>query len=166
MTFVNKTLEEMLGSNHELVYSLNVTPTINGEILEARSNYWGFITKEQEDELFSLINAKIRTALYEDAEDTLMEIIDNAFNRGNMAFDKPITINLYETNDKIAVQIKDSGSGFDYKTKIAQLNAGEVYFQGHGCGLRRMKNSEWEISYEGNGNTVNVLIPKERKNDN
>lgn len=66
----------------------------------------------------------------------------------------PITIKTFIGTSGIIVRIRDSGRGFDYRTEIKRCRGENPHYGS----VHIMESSVSEVSYEGNGSIVNILI--------
>lgn len=84
--------------------------------------------------------------------------IENAYFRGNKSENYlSITLKLFEGRKGIVYRIRDSGEGFDFDSVQAKFQEGEKYYQNIGVGFRNYNYHDIEASFEGNGNTVNIM---------
>ena len=90
----------------------------------------------------------------------LWELYINAQHRGNKSNpDLPIITKVFEGSRGTVMRIEDCGEGFDYKDFIVKMRLGVRFFEGEGKGLRYSDRSKDLVSYEGDGNIVNVMSP-------
>jgi hypothetical protein len=90
----------------------------------------------------------------------LWELYINAQHKGNKSNPNlPIVTKLFEGSKGTVIRIEDSGEGFPYKDFISAMRSGNPIFEGEGKGLRYNERSKDLVSYEGDGNIVNVMSP-------
>jgi len=74
--------------------------------------------------------------------------------------DLPISIKIFSGEEGYIVRVRDSGKGFSYQECIQKKRNGEHYGKTFGTGLRVMDEPGIEISYEGTGSVINIMILK------
>jgi len=154
MTFVDKTLDEMLkeiGFNEFGTYDI-IIPEENGRVVAGTEVD---LTYKQHKILEDIAKQMDNHYAYY----VIGELILNGLCRGNKKQSYlPISIKIFEGDKGIVIRIRDSGEGFNFKEKIRQMKNGETYYQYTGGGLRLSDKVSDEVSYEGNGSIVNVCI--------
>jgi len=154
MTFVDKTLDEMLkeiGFNEFGTYDI-IIPEKNG-----RTNLLNPDTSEEFDENMSRL-IKEKTGNH-NAHYIVDETILNALWWGNKKqIDMPISVKTFFGDKGIVFRIRDSGKGFDFKETIRKLGNREKYYNNYGGGFIIQQSSPYDISYEGDGSIVNICI--------
>lgn len=92
------------------------------------------------------------------------EALFNALLWGNRADPTlPVHVQVFEGRDGRILRVTDAGDGFDYRTKIRQLLAGEQYWQNHGNGLRNLHQNPFiHVGYNtvGNATSIQVWFPE------
>ena len=159
MVLVNKSLDSMLDKIKctELTSFdfFNLDEILPGEFsgnpliyLFGSSGYWVELMKELGPNFYQNLNGPIGHAL------------ENAFLRGNEKKRYlPVSLKVFSGRRGKVVRIRDSGQGFDFNRKINLMRAGnQNYFNGKGRGLRTMDKPGALVSYEGNGNTINIML--------
>lgn len=159
MTLVNKTFEQMqeeIGFKKFSRYD-NICPEKNPELFY-RSSF------EDNSNIFLPKSGYIRELLgpsrFSDYHEQLIhEILLNAHQRAhNCNGSMNISIKVAEGSRGYILRFRDSGNGFDFKDKIKKMGLGEKYYEGEGCGLLNLTESDIEASYEGDGSILNVMI--------
>jgi hypothetical protein len=93
---------------------------------------------------------------------SLVFAIENAYMRGNNCSDNlrkinnghlPIGIKSFYGKEGMVIRIRDSGKGFNFVNEIEKCN-----FRGEIHGMAMMDACLSEVSYEGNGSVVNIMI--------
>ncbi|MBS3166184.1 hypothetical protein J4444_03615 [Candidatus Woesearchaeota archaeon] len=166
MTIVTKTLDQMLDEikacecsyfdfwlpierldRHRIRYEL-------GGYLDILSSYVDQILKNISPETGVSPDNLLATVL--------VQAFENSLTRGNLRnLYLPISLKIFEGPEGVVFRIRDSGAGFDYNAILEQRRRGDgSYIQGSGMGLEVMNYKQYEVAFEGNGNTVNIMATR------
>jgi len=91
---------------------------------------------------------------------TLLSAIDNAALHGNKRKKgTAVSVTIFGKNDSYLFRIEDQGPGFKFRERIDQFNEGdENYYTNGGCGFIAFDLYDHTVSYEGEGNIINIHI--------
>lgn len=163
MVFVKKSLDSML---EEIEFSCfkRFDYIIPDEKLS-----WFICTKKYLDiQNLDYVKSLMEDLLGEDEKysrkdrDAICAAIENALTRGNnKQIYLPISIKIFSGKSGGILRLRDCGPGFNFKRKINQMKSRICrYFKGYGHGLKSLDKSNYEVSYEGNGNIINMMFKK------
>ncbi|MCX8147353.1 MAG: hypothetical protein N3D84_02710 [Candidatus Woesearchaeota archaeon] len=173
MTITTKDLEKMLNEikfNGEMYYELIMPLAANGLNVKGniisnnnhkRSN--AFVVLQTIKKLREIINKYYSLEFFNnsskifDSRCPLSTSIENAYNRGNLKQSYPLSVKLFFGDNGFILRVRDSGNGFDFNETQRKYERKERYFCGGGAGFRSYNNSLAEVSFEGNGNIINIM---------
>jgi hypothetical protein len=166
MAIVNKPLTELLREieGEECIFEDVLNPEQNPDTFVDVSAIGGGSVRipsgEYRGELMKRISPEYKPTGYTwvappGYDSCLTEMLINAFERGK----PPVTIKLFKGQKGHVLRIKDSGEGFAHEALVAEMRAGsEDFYQRNGGGLRTFERKPYQISYESNGNIINMQI--------
>ena len=166
MTIVSKSLTELLQEieGQECIFEDTLNPEESPDTFVDVSAIGGGSVRipngEDRGELMKKISPEFKPTGYTwvappSYDSCLTEMLINAFERGK----PPVTIKLFRGQKGHVLRLEDSGEGFNHEELVAEMRAGsEEFYQRNGGGLRTFDRKPYQISYEGNGNVINMQI--------
>lgn len=95
---------------------------------------------------------------FEDKFATISLALENAYVHAHNFERRELSLKVFSGEKGNVVRLRDSGKGFDWKNTVEQLRSGSRYFQNLGSGFEVFDKSPYEVSFEGRGNTINMMI--------
>jgi hypothetical protein len=156
MTFLDKSLENMMNE-------IEFTKWIYFDY-HAPEKYWsvvdGTYLTRWAKEILEIVPSQIYEKENKDDETEMFIALalENSLLRGHKNdLSQPISVKVFEGEKGYVVRIRDGGKGFPFKQYIKEKNQ---HIEGNGQGLSTGRIIEHEVSYEGDGSIVNIMIKK------
>ena len=130
-----------------------------------RDYLWLFAFLSEVEQELAPYRSQIQRILNSNA---IVVLLENSFCWGNQRNPRrPLLVEFYVGNKGVLVRIEDDGQGFDVcrvMSKYSQHDFGDCgEFEHTGYGLRILSQSDFEITYEGEGKVV-YLLDRLKKN--
>ena len=162
MVLIAKSLEEMteeIGDPRFSYYEI-FTPEKDIENFEERTyagNPYVNVKNGFIDRLMDELNLH-RTSRWE-AGSAVALALENALTRGHLCDNSlSVSVKVITGDYGSVIRIRDSGPGFDFLGHIRERIEGKYYGTGRGSGILFFDHCGPQISYEGNGSIVNILV--------
>jgi hypothetical protein len=162
MVLIAKSLEEMTQEigNPQFSYYGIFTPEKDVENFEERTyagNPYVNVRKSFIDALMDELNLH-KTSKWE-AGSAVALALENSLTRGHLCDDfLPVSIKVFTGDYGSVIRIRDSGPGFDFLGHIRERTEGKYYGTGRGTGILFFDHCGPQVSYEGDGSIVNILV--------
>ena len=166
MPIVSKSLVELLQEieGSKCIFQETISPDSNPDLFVDLATTDGGSTRipdcQYRDKLMQIITPFYKPHRFKwvtppDYEPCLLEAVTNAFERGK----PPVTFQIFTGKKGHVLRIEDSGEGFDYQSKIAEMKSGsEEFYQRSGGGFKTFERKPYQVSYEIKGNVFNLQI--------